>query len=131
MGKFFLQIFALTVVALSCHKNQASFLPNGHYQGTFQRIVNDTGTVSQVAINFTNSNYSGESEYAKYPAICNGSFSGLGSDSINFSNACAWTAEFDWSFILNGHYKIVASGKNLQISRSFATYSDIYSLTKQ
>ncbi|MEJ2004157.1 MAG: hypothetical protein P8X57_04150, partial [Cyclobacteriaceae bacterium] len=40
-----------------------------------------------------------------YPAICNGTFE-RDDKRISFENNCAFTADFDWSFILNGTYEI-------------------------
>ena len=124
--------FCLALLTYSCEKNSTFIIPNGTYSGTFQRLTVTNGQVSNVTITFSEGNYSGQSQIPKYPALCDGTYKSKGADSITFSNACFWTDEFDWSLILNGNYKIMLSGKDLQLTRRYAgLYTDIYKLTKQ
>jgi hypothetical protein len=74
------------------------------------------------------------SDIAKYPALCSGTYSIYG-NSINFTNGCAWTAEFDWSLILSGKYDLTITGKTIEFSRDYRsataeTCIDRYKLTK-
>lgn len=133
MRYFFFILFCLTLPFISCKKTNSDFIiPNGTYSGTFQRLTNAGGQISNVTISFSGNTWTGQSQYAKYPALCHGTYRGKGTDSLIFENACPWTAEFDWSLILSGNYKIDISGKNLQINRSYiGAYSDIYKLTRQ
>jgi hypothetical protein len=132
MRCLFCILFCLASGFISCNKTASEFIiPNGTYSGTFQRLTNAGGPFSNVTISFLGNNWKGQSQYAKYPGLCQGTYT-AGPDSITFENACFWTAEFDWSLILNGSYKITISGKSLQISRTYSdSLSDIYLLTRQ
>lgn len=67
----------------------------------------------------------------KYPAICEGTYS-LSGQAIEFVNQCAWTAEFDWTYILSGTFTIQKEGDELLLIRSYgdAVY-DTYRIKKQ
>jgi len=128
-----LTLLMIAYIIPSCKKT-SNYLPiqDGTYTGTFQRLSTAGGKISKVTIHFSGNNWTGESEIAKYPALCYGSFKLNGSDSIHFGSDCAWTAEFDWSLILSQDYKIKISGNNLEISRNYAgLYQDLYKLTRQ
>ncbi|MCL6218305.1 hypothetical protein [Zunongwangia pacifica] len=57
--------------------------------------------------------YSGETEFAKFPAICEGKYV-VNSNTVSFfSNECIWTAEFNWSLILNGDWKFTLRDNEL------------------
>lgn len=118
---------------LSCSKNATiPVIPDGTYTGTFQRQTAGGGTISQVTITFSGNGWTGQSQYAKYPALCNGSYKTRSGGNISFENACAWTAEFDWTLILSHDYKIAISGNHLQITRDYnGGFKDVYELTKQ
>ncbi|WP_413666959.1 hypothetical protein ACEN9X_20810 [Mucilaginibacter sp. Mucisp86] len=126
-------ILLLAAAISSCKKtdnNQALKL-NGTYAGTFQRKASGTGMVSNVSFSFTDDTWNGQSSVVKYPALNHGSFIINGSK-INFKNESAWTAEFDWSLILNGGYDIKISGNAVTISKTYSNgTADVYTLTKQ
>jgi hypothetical protein len=106
-------------------------IPNGKYTGTFERLngAADKQT-SNVTITFTGNNFTGESDKAMFPAICNGSYSGKGSD-IHFTNRCVWIAAFDWTLILANDYSLRASGDSLEIKREYqGQITDVYRLKK-
>ncbi|MEJ0079810.1 MAG: hypothetical protein WDM78_02335 [Puia sp.] len=55
-------------------------------------------------------------------------------DSIHFVNQCAFPANFDWTLIITGSYKLIKTGDSLYIRRiigDFAYEEDVYSLRKQ
>ena len=122
-----------TVFAVSCKKTEANLLiSDGTYNGTFQRQSSNGGQISTVTIIFSANNWSGQSQFEKYPALCHGTYQTKGIDSIHFENACPWTADFDWRFILSKKYKIKIIGNNIEISRDYnGVLKDIYNLTKQ
>ncbi len=95
----------------------------GEYTGTFER----DGEVSNVELQFNNRQFTGSSEIQKFPAICKGEFT-LKSNVIVFSNICPWTAEFDWTLILNGEWFYHISGNTLILTSSIG---DKYTLTKK
>lgn len=133
MQRLLFILLLTTFINASCKKtNIPSQIPNGTYQGTFQRQTSGGGQISNVTITFLDNNWTGQSEFAKYPALCSGTYLQTGIDSIGFENNCPWTAEFDWSLILSQRYKIIISGKNLEVTRNYNNaYTDIYKLTKQ
>lgn len=124
--------FYLTVLAISCTRTSSSTIPDGNYSGTFQRLTDTGGLISNVSITFSGNTWTGQSEYEKYPALCHGSYAQK-ADSVTFQNACPWTADFDWALILGGNYKITLSGNNLELTRSYSSrpYTDIYELVRQ
>lgn len=123
----------LTIFAVSCKKtNSAYLISEGTYVGTFQRLTSTGGQISNVTITFSANNWTGQSQFAKYPALCRGTYKSNGADNITFENACPWTAEFDWTLILSQDYKIKIVGNSIEISRDYnGAYKDIYNLTKQ
>ena len=125
----------LTILINSCRKtdtNNGSIVKNGTYIGTFQRQVSGGGIISNVTITFSSSDWSGQSQYQKYPALCGGTYKISAAGQIAFENSCPWTAEFDWSFILSGDYKLIADGNNIEISKDYNDlFKDVYKLTRQ
>ena len=129
-------VIALLIVLpliLSCKKSN-EFTPgeetlSGRFMGTFYRTNNDTVNVT---LTLTGNNFEGISDRVKYPAICNGTFSTTknGNDhKISFDNACAWTADFDWSLILDGEYDLIFNpDKSVTIVRHSFASSDYYTL---
>ena len=131
-------VFLLSIsLIIGCKKSQEftgegeNLVLNGRYMGTFYRTGSDTVNVSLL---FTENNFSGTSDRPKYPAICNGTFSTIknGNDHIiNFENACSWTADFDWSLILDGEYDLIFNtNKSITIVRHSFASSDYYTLWK-
>ena len=122
-----------SLLAISCDKHDVATpsILSGNYAGTFQRergIAKDP--VANVSLTFNAANFSGTSDLTKYPAICNGRYS-ITADTIHFQNQCVWTADFDWSLILNGKYSFKTIGDSLEIKRVYPGQTrDIYKLKK-
>jgi hypothetical protein len=133
MRHHFSTVLFLAFFAVSCKKTNPSFvIPDGTYTGTFQRQTSMGGQISNVTITFSGSNWTGQSQFVKYPALCHGTYNAKGINSIAFQNACPWTAEFDWTLILSYDYKIKVVGKGIEISRNYnSSFKDVYKLTKQ
>jgi hypothetical protein len=129
----FLTLACLTLFAVSCKKTSSEFfIPDGTYNCTFQRQTSTAGSISNVSITFSDNNYTGQSGSPRYPALCNGTYKAIESGKLNFQNACFWTADFDWSLILSGNYKINVDSHYIEISRDYNNgVKDIYKLTKQ
>ena len=116
----------------SCEKDKSddaagdSGVLTGTYTGTFYRSNADTVTVSIEF--FDNGTYSGQSNREKYPAICHGTYSWTG-DIISFDDECAWTADFDWTLILDGDFNIRQDSNNqLTLTRSSGVVTDTYKI---
>jgi hypothetical protein len=124
--------FAMVTAAIlfdSCRKTDTgnvSIIKNGTYTGTFQRQVSGSGTISNVTIKFSSANWSGESQYTKYPSLCRGTYKIDATRQITFENAWPWTAEFDWTLILSGNCELIADGNNIEISKDFNEYSKTF-----
>lgn len=130
--KYFLSILALCLLVLACQKNNDSETPDnlpGMYSGTFNRTgVPDT---SDVTLSLDQNKFEGESSIPKFPAICGGSFE-ASQNSITFVDSCAWTADFDWTLILNGTYNLSFRADNeIRIWRTNGTITDEYLLKKR
>jgi hypothetical protein len=107
---------------------------SGTYTGTFVRWLGKEGASANVKITFTGMAFIGNSDSLNYPSICNGSFQTFGSDSIRFINQCDFPANFDWTLILNGSYKLIQDGDSMYIRRVIGDLvyeEDVYSLVRQ
>lgn len=119
----FLIVFGIFII-VSCNNNDEDYESEiiGKYIGVFER----NGKTSTVELNFTNGNYSGESETEKFPAICNGNYS-ISSSIIEFESVCVWTANFDWTLILGEKWNYTTQNNILIMTKS---NGDKYTLTK-
>lgn len=119
---------------LSCDENNTDEivdLPIGNYKGQFIRSSPHTKyDPSNVTLTFTADRFFGESDKIKYPAICNGTYKLTGRE-IEFTNDCPWTAEFDWTYILNGKFELSVDGDELVMTKYFGGHTDLYKLTLQ
>lgn len=97
-------------------------LPEGMYIGTFSRTGMDSASVS---LTLSGNQFNGQSDMDKYPAICHGSYL-INDQTISFSDSCAWTANFDWSLILNGSYSLSRNNNTLKFSRTNGNIHDEY-----
>ena len=109
----------------SCNENAEPIILSqeleGTYSGTFQRFSGETADeIALVELNLVNGNWEGTSSKQKYPALCNGTYK-IENQEITFSNACFWTAEFDWTLILSGTYKLEQSQYRLKFERILGT----------
>jgi hypothetical protein len=130
MKIFLTALFALVILA-SCNKDNDSTsgnqFPGGAYSGTFSRTGMDTAIV---LINFSENRFDGSSNMNKYPAICHGSYV-LNESTVQFADSCSWTADFDWTLILNGNYNIEHRDDGyIRIWRTNGTVTDEYIIRK-
>jgi len=120
----------VAVSCLSCSKTQENQTPQGAYTGSFQRITGGMGDTVHVTLILTGHEFSGNCGRAYYPSICNGTFNIKGS-SLEFKNACFFTANFDWSLILDGKYQFTAINDSLVITRDYnGIFRDEYRLAR-
>lgn len=121
------------ILSLSCANNDPEelIITPGIYKGQFIRSSPYSKySPSNVSIEFTSEKFSGVSDREKIPAICSGTYSIKGKE-INFKNECFFTADFDWTLILNGDYQIQCHNHHLVISRTQNEITDTYSITLQ
>lgn len=131
--KYSIVVIFSTLLALgACNKsNSIATIPNGTYSGTFQRLNSNGGQISNVTITFNNGTWTGQSQFPKYPALCNGTYT-VKNGMVDFANSCAWTAEFDWSLILSNKYQYNYSNNILMMKReNNGLFKDIYILNIQ
>jgi hypothetical protein len=119
----------------SCDKNDGTAqaaLKAGTYTGEFSRFSPDGRcTPANVTLVLENNTFLGYSDMAKFPAIGTGSYKLSGAE-IEFTDRQIWTAEFDWTYILNGKFKMKAIGDELIIVRMYNNQvTDMYRLHRQ
>lgn len=104
---------------------------NGLYKGTFKRYNVHNAPEAEIQLSLKYPDWSGSSNINKYPALGNGSFS-TGDGTLKFRNRTVWTADFDWTFILDGTYLDQSHGDSLIFTRSYPGGGvDVYRLKKQ
>lgn len=129
--------FALVIIGLilfSCSYKNApatSAIPEGTYKGHFTRSSPLARYApSNVTLTIKGNSFSGESDKVNYPAICNGTFT-VNGKTIEFENACMWTADFDWSNILKGKFEFNWIEGKLEMTKVSGDNTDHYTLTLQ
>jgi hypothetical protein len=129
----FFAILVVSITGCSYEDIPAGSIKPGVYKGSYARTsIYGRYVSSSVTLTITGNQFRGESSVEKYPAICNGTYSVSNSGSeVSFRNACFFTAEFDWSLILNGTFKLKVDSRDLEISRTSGITTDIYRLTLQ
>lgn len=132
MKKIF-PLIILSILFVGCSTNNSSTeIFDGTYIGSFSRI-SDTGQnpSAKVSITFNNGTFEGTSTINEYPAICNGTYEISDSD-ITFSNSCVFTADFDWTYILNGTYTYEVIDNEFRIRKVYNfSSSDVYILNEE
>ena len=127
----YLLIPAVSFLLLStsgCKKSAPFPELNGTYTGTFQREPG--GKISQVSLIFSAGEWNGTSEFSKYPALCSGTYEVTNKDKIEFTNACFWTADFDWTLILSREFDLRVKGNTIEINKQNGNERDLYRLSK-
>jgi len=125
-----LTILLITLITVSCTKSQEDQSPQGTYTGTFQRITGGMGDTVHVSVSLVGNVFSGIGGRDYYPSICSGTFS-LNGEQADFKNSCFFTANFDWSLILNGKYTFNSKDDSLVITRDYnGIFRDEYRLAK-
>ena len=124
-------LLCFALLATACKKtNPVIPTLDGTYTGTFQRQQGGGGQISQVRLTFSGNQWTGASQYSKYPALCRGTYTTSALHKITFTNACFWTADFDWSLILSHQYELRVAGNDVQMVRDNPPYRDVYQLSK-
>ena len=121
------------MTATSCeeHEHEGTKLEDGMYTGKFNRS-SPTGDyiTSNITITLEDGAFSGTSDVEKYPAICNGTFSG-NQNKVDLEDVCVWTADFDWTLIMDGTFDITIEEDEIILSRSYeGDVFDQYRITK-
>ncbi len=90
---------------------------NGTYEGTFTVEYSNGGLIQSnpVTVTFSDSTYVSTVGDNRFPAGGSGNYE-LGINSVIFSDANIWTADFDWNLILNGEYSLRVSENTITLS---------------
>jgi hypothetical protein len=127
-------ITLLLLALTSCKKSKIAAPTadlRANYTGTFQRLGPTYEIrISKVTLNFSSDKWSGQSDMAKYPALCNGTYK-IAGNKISFENGCVWTADFDWTLILSGEYELSQQNNTVKFTKSGVNYKDVYTLTNE
>ena len=117
--------------AFSCEDTEDINI-DGTYTGEFFRLdPKQSHDVSNVTLTLSDGKFQGTSSAPKYPAICKGTYSVDGRD-VTFKDACYWTADFDWSFILSGEFNVSGGKDSLVMSAPRGDgVRDVYRLRRQ
>jgi hypothetical protein len=94
------------ILLVSCQDDSIVLSQEGVYEGIFyQTTPQQRNKSSQVTLELSGGKFAGLSSEDKYPAICTGTYT-TKSKLIEFSNECVFTADFDWSLVLDGTYEV-------------------------
>lgn len=115
MLKYILFTLSILLATFSCTSEEEIIYSDidGSYTGQFER----NGNVSGVTLNFVSGEYNGTSVAKNYPAIGSGSYSVDGSV-IHITDESFWTAEFDWTLILNEDWNYTLINNVLTMTKS-------------
>ena len=127
-------ILMLTLFFVSCTKEHSA-PATGIYKGSFRREMSGGINKGAVAVTITlkDGRFSGTSEDPHYPAIGFGRYT-LDNETIQFVNESVFTADFDWTLILNDRFNRTTAGDSIVWIRNegdFVLTQDIYTLKKQ
>ena len=127
-------ILVLAILATACETDHLALsdLQEGLYTGTFIRgTPTSLPRPIDVRILIESGTFDGSS-VEKIPAICKGSYRLKNDSTINFTNDCAFTADFDWTYILQGDYTIKYEEPFVYLTKRYPdgqTY-DVYKLER-
>lgn len=130
---FLLSLILCTLISCTKDKDETNKYPlNGTYSGTFKRYNQPEDKTAAVSLAFNKNTWTGNSNFAKYPALNQGTYTMNDVDALIFKNTSAWTADFDWTFILEGMYILHLNGDSLVFTKSYGNGAvDVYKLKKQ
>ena len=123
-----LPLFIFAMI-FGCDGSESPFdIFQGNYEGTFTR-TSPTAFYppADVTLTLRDGKFTGESNSPKYPAICKGTYR-IDGDVIEFTNECVWTADFDWTLILNGKFTLSEQGDQIVMRKQMGDVSDTYIL---
>ncbi|MFT6868125.1 MAG: hypothetical protein ACJA08_002975 [Cyclobacteriaceae bacterium] len=131
VSKIFTCLFVISLFVACDNEEKQPTLIDGTYEGVFGRSSPGAKYASsQVTLTFANGEFNGDSEIEKYPAICNGTYN-IEGNSVEFSNFCIWTAEFDWSYILAGEFEIKVASNVIELIQTNGGTTDRYQLKRK
>ncbi|KYP12988.1 hypothetical protein, partial [Flavihumibacter sp. CACIAM 22H1] len=104
----------------------------GAYSGTFKRYHDPVNKTAAIRLVFEKNTWTGTSNLPHYPALHKGNYRITESSSFYVENTAGWTADFDWTLILDGNYILHQVGDSLVFTKSYGNGNvDVYKLKKQ
>jgi hypothetical protein len=104
--KIILPLCIFLLIFSSCEDDSPIAAVDGIYDGLFYRSTPQQRTItSEVTLDLSGGKFAGLTSIDEYPAICQGSYAATSTE-IEFRNECVFTADFDWTYILDGSYEI-------------------------
>jgi hypothetical protein len=128
-----LSFMLIAIFSCSKEKDKANNAPlNGRYSGTFKRYNQAEDITANVSLFFLNNGWTGNSNLDHYPALSKGTWSINEQEAVIFDNTSTWTADFDWTLILDGIYILHRNDDSLVFTKSYGNGGvDVYKLRKQ
>lgn len=132
-------IALLMVSSIGCKKDKETtggpdpITEKTTFKGTFQRNTTVEGPKVAVSLELGPDHFSnkGGNYPNRYPVIGQGKVE-TGADHITFADSLAYTADFDWSLILQGRFQVSLEGDSIVFSRDYGNQvKDIYKLKAQ
>jgi hypothetical protein len=124
----------LGLLLMSCDSGMygEGMLTDGRYVGVFLRSDPVAKyQPSNVSVTIEGGRFEGNSSIRNYPAICEGTLRTDGA-SVDFENECFFTADFDWTLILSGTYRVSQERNTITLVKSYGGGRyDTYTLTRQ
>lgn len=135
--RILLPLCSFLFIASACSKDDndqnPSFRLKGIYTGTFKRYNIAEDKTAAVSLNFTKAGWTGNSSLTTYPALGGGSYKMEDNNAaLVFKNKTTWTANFDWTYILDGIYLLHKNGDSLVFTKSYGNGAvDVFKLVKE
>ena len=125
-------VFLVALMACEAENLSSSYWGDGNYVGTFFRGT-PTSLPSPVHVNIKieGNKFEGEAD-GRIPAICRGTFQMKNDSTIQFTNECVFTADFDWTYILQGDFTMKVEEPFIYLTKRYPdnqTY-DVYKMEK-
>lgn len=135
MRKFLGLSIACLILLASCKREDMVKTIGGDYKGIYYRSYPNTPGVdyihSNVTIHFGDGRYSGTSDVSNFPLLCQGIVA-QDASVLTITNTCMFTANLDWTYILDGQYQYSYGGHSLCFHKSYPNgMQDNYELTRQ
>ena len=113
-----LLLLGLGLAISGCDPTETADL-HGSFSGTFTayELDGDVEKSGPVTVTFDGNTYSSTSNSDRYPAGGSGTYRFLDDAMIRFEDKNRWTADFNWTLILNGDYGYKFSGDSLSLTR--------------
>lgn len=117
MHRLLILLALISIVACDKPRDAKPF-PNGTYTGTFMRYNQPGSQEAEVTLKFLYPEFEGRSNLDRYPAMGKGKYA-MKDNALQFANETVWTADFDWTLILDGMYIDQAAGDSLVFTKSY------------